>query len=245
MDGDESSPPSPPRRYEFAETSSPNRNKSTKLSSQRVKSLLRGSPSFDDDNDVSSSVNNNGITIVSVEQKMPFHPSYPQQEDKRISSRGESSEDSHISFESLSKNTKYYNRPAVSTSSNTVVSDLSASVGRSRNKTPPRSPGRSTDCDSKNTSGTLLSTFLESLCDGVLNFCADGNTGGTAITKDERKNEAEETFLGKMITCHRFDVDDFGCAADDFGCAAHDFEWGNCTSSSEKPNTTSPNWVCL
>lgn len=243
MDGDESSPPSPPRRYEFAETTSPNRNKSTKLSTQRVKSLLRGSPSFDDDNDVSSSVNNNGITIVSVEQKMPFHPSYPHQEDKRISSKGESSGDSHISFESLSKNTKYYNRPAVSTSSNTVVSDLSASVGRSRNKTPPGSPGRSTDCDSKNTSGTLLSTFLESLCDGVLNFCADGNTGGTAITKDERKNEAEETFLGKMITCHRFDVDDFGCAADDFGCASHDFACGN--KMSEKPNTTSPNWVCL
>lgn len=106
-----------------------------------------------------------------------------------------------------------------------VISDLSASVKRMRVPVRASSARKGADnfdgCNIEVDSKKTESTFLESVMDTICNFC--GNVDNTAAaskvaplrTKEERKRDADDTFLGKIISCHPachiIDVDDFGC----------------------------------
>jgi len=100
-------------------------------------------------------------------------------------------------------------------SDQSAMSELSASI-KPRPIPPRGSPSRKRsteknfDGDSKRTESTFLETLFEDMC----NFCSGGLDLDQTPTnsKDERKQEAEETFLGKIITCQPVDMDQFGCA---------------------------------
>lgn len=99
-----------------------------------------------------------------------------------------------------------------------VISDLSGSRGPPpRGPPPPRKSGKTTitDSDTKKTTGET--TFLESMIENICNYCGGFETGGnpTSPSKEERKEAADDTFLGKIITCHPcvLDMDDFGCVS--------------------------------
>ena len=97
-----------------------------------------------------------------------------------------------------------------------IISDLSASI-RPRRVPPGYPPIKkaSADNDSKRTESTLL----ESIYDVVCNMCLGFDTTKRSpdpLSKEGRKREADNTFLGKIITCQNLDVDDFGCG----GCAS-------------------------
>lgn len=102
----------------------------------------------------------------------------------------------------------------------TIVSDLSASV---RNRPPPGgSPPRKgkayVDNDSKKTESTFLESMYDAICDVCVCLRLDTNARSNfgMQKKEERKRDADDTFLGKNITCHAADVDDFGCG----GCVS-------------------------
>ena len=102
----------------------------------------------------------------------------------------------------------------ISSTNASLVSVISAdSVKRSSKQTLPTSPSRqkvaSNDSDTKRTE-TTLGTIMGTICEGVYDFCStiiDDTTVGNnhnIKSKDDRKKEAEETFLGKIIECPTF-----------------------------------------
>ncbi|KAL9185976.1 hypothetical protein ACHAXT_005214 [Thalassiosira profunda] len=124
----------------------------------------------------------------------------------------------------------------VAGSDRSVVSDLSDSVRpRPIAHGPPRgSPARQRDKgvtsegESKRTERT--ETVFETILESCIAFCGSLDeipTGSPATgdpyrpTKEERKSEAEETFLGKIITCNpalAYDYDDFHGCTGPVGC---------------------------
>lgn len=104
-------------------------------------------------------------------------------------------------------------------SNQSVMSDLSGSMKPRRSPprgSPPRKIRREmTDADSKKTENTLFESMYDAVCD----FCSvlgPVEENSTTPSKGDRKQDAEETFLGKIITCQMIDVDDFGCG----GCVS-------------------------
>jgi len=215
------SPPSPWRRYEFAD--SPLKTERIRPSTQRVKALLMGSHarkvSEDDGMDgiiITEATSTTGQTIVTTGERsqgsskstpnnMPFDsiPLSKEGGERRISSlSGIGSSGARVFA-------------GISSTNASLVSDISAdSVKRSSKQTLSTSPSRQkeaspNDSDTKRTE-TTLGTIMGTICEGIYDFCStiiDDTTVGNnhnIKSKDDRKREAEETFLGKIIECLTF-----------------------------------------
>lgn len=214
MDEEEDPYYSPPRRYEFADSpakKSPGRRRMPRLSNKASKKILIES----------SRVVAAGSNLVSpaaapgIDQRV-YHSGV------RMGSRGS---DLDGSFGDVSQPSHYL----LPGGSQSVVSDLTASSRRVYAPTAACPDRKCTgDADSKKTDATFMESIesmFNSFCDLFLdNDDDEGNQrkeeegcGYTSLlTKEKRKNEAEEKFLGKIITCHgchgcRIDVEEFGC----------------------------------
>jgi len=224
---DITSPPSPWRRYEFAD--SPLKTERIRPSTQRVKALLMGvshtrKVSEDDGMDgiiITEATSTTGQTIVTTGERsrgsqgersskstpnnMPFDsiPLSKEGGERRISSlSGIGSSGARVFA-------------GISSTNVSLVSDISAdSVKRSSKQTLSTSPSRQkeaspNDSDTKRTE-TTLGTIMGTICEGIYDFCSaiiDDTTVGNnnnIKSKDDRKKEAEETFLGKIIECPTF-----------------------------------------
>jgi len=224
---EEEAPPSPWRRYEFAD--SPVKHERIRPSTQRVKALLMGSHtrkvSDDDGMDgiiITEATSTTGQTIVTTGERskgsqgersskstpnnMPFDsiPLSKEGGERRISSLSGIGSSGARVFAGISSSTNV-----------SLVSDVSSdSVKRSSKQTLSTSPSRQkeaspNDSDTKRTE-TTLGTIMGTICEGIYDFCStiiDDTTVGNnndIKSKDERKKEAEETFLGKIIECPTF-----------------------------------------
>ena len=225
-----SSPPSPWRRYEFAD--SPVKTERIRPSTQRVKALLMGTShttrkvSDDDGMDgiiITEATSTTGHTIVTTGERskgsqsgersskstpnnMPFDsiPLSKEGGERRISSLSGIGSSGARVFAGITSSTNV-----------SLVSDISAdSVKRSSKQTQSTSPSRQkeaspNDSDTKRTE-TTLGTIMGTICEGIYDFCStiiDDTTVGNnnnIKSKEERKKEAEETFLGKIIECPTF-----------------------------------------
>jgi len=227
MEMEEEAPPSPWRRYEFAD--SPVKHERIRPSTQRVKALLMGSHtrkvSDDDGMDgiiITEATSTTGQTIVTTGERskgsqgersskstpnnMPFDsiPLSKEGGERRISSLSGIGSSGARVFAGISSSTNV-----------SLVSDVSSdSVKRSSKQTLSTSPSRQkeaspNDSDTKRTE-TTLGTIMGTICEGIYDFCStiiDDTTVGNnndIKSKDERKKEAEETFLGKIIECPTF-----------------------------------------
>ena len=113
----------------------------------------------------------------------------------------------------------------ISSTNVSLVSDISAdSVKRSSKQTLSTSPSRQkeasqNDSDTKRTE-TTLGTIMGTICEGIYDFCStiiDDTTVGNnhnIKSKEDRKKEAEETFLGKIIECPTFTCGGGECSDD-------------------------------
>lgn len=220
-----SSPPSPWRRYEFAD--SPVKHERIRPSTQRVKALLMGvshtrKVSEDDGMDgiiITEATSTTGQTIVTTGERskgsskstpnnMPFDsiPLSKEGGERRISSLSGIGSSGARVFAGITSSTNV-----------SLVSDISAdSVKRSSKQTlSTSSPSRQkeaspNDSDTKRTE-TTLGTIMGTICEGIYDFCSTiiddttvGNNNNNMKSKEDRKKEAEETFLGKIIECPTF-----------------------------------------
>ena len=222
---EEEAPPSPWRRYEFAD--SPLKTERIRPSTQRVKALLMGSHtrkvSDDDGMDgiiITEATSTTGQTIVTTGER------------SKGSQGSSKSTPNNMPFDSIPLSKEGGERCISSlsgigssgarvfagiTSTNvSLVSDISAdSVKRSSKQTLSTSPSRQkeaspNDSDTKRTE-TTLGTIMGTICEGIYDFCSTiiddttvGNNNNNMKSKEDRKKEAEETFLGKIIECPTF-----------------------------------------
>ena len=223
-DDNNSSPPSPWRRYEFAD--SPLQRERMRPSTQRVKALLMGvshtrKVSEDDGMDgiIITEATSSGQTIITTGERS-----------KGSGERSSKSTPNNMPFDSIPLSKEGGERrisslsgigssgarvfAGISSTNASLVSVISAdSVKRSSKQTLPTSPSRqkvaSNDSDTKRTE-TTLGTIMGTICEGIYDFCStiiDDTTVGNnhnIKSKDDRKKEAEETFLGKIIECPTF-----------------------------------------
>lgn len=225
MEMEEEAPPSPWRRYEFAD--SPLKTERIRPSTQRVKALLMGSHTRKVSDDggmdgiiITEATSTTGQTIVTTGERskgsqgsskstpnnMPFDsiPLSKEGGERRISSLSGIGSSGARVFAGITSSTNV-----------SLVSDISAdSVKRSSKQTLSTSPSRQkeaspNDSDTKRTE-TTLGTIMGTICEGIYDFCStiiDDTTVGNnhnIKSKDDRKREAEETFLGKIIECPTF-----------------------------------------
>lgn len=225
-----SSPPSPWRRYEFADS----KIQTERIRpSTRVKALLMGSHtrkvSEDDgmDDIIITEATGTGQTIITTGERskgsqgerssksMPFDsiPLSKEGGQRRISSLSGIGSSGAGVF------------AGISSTSVSLVSDISVdSVKRSSKQTLSTSSSRQkvapNDSDAKKRTETTLGTIMGTICEGVYDFCStiiDDTTVGNnnnIKSKDDRKKEAEETFLGKIIECPTFNCGGGGCSDD-------------------------------
>lgn len=220
---EEEAPPSPWRRYEFAD--SPLKTERIRPSTQRVKALLMGSHtrkvSEDDGMDgiIITEATSTSQTIITTGERskgsqgsskstpnnMPFDsiPLSKEGGERRISSLSGIGSSGARVFAGITSSTNV-----------SLVSDISDSIKRSSKQTLSTSPSRqkvaSNDSDTKRTE-TTLGTIMGTICEGIYDFCSTiiddttvGNDNNNMKSKEDRKKEAEETFLGKIIECPTF-----------------------------------------
>jgi len=223
MEMEEEAPPSPWRRYEFAD--SPLKTERIRPSTQRVKALLMGSHtrkvSEDDGMDgiIITEATSTSQTIITTGERskgsqgsskstpnnMPFDsiPLSKEGGERRISSLSGIGSSGARVFAGITSSTNV-----------SLVSDISDSIKRSSKQTLSTSPSRqkvaSNDSDTKRTE-TTLGTIMGTICEGIYDFCSTiiddttvGNDNNNMKSKEDRKKEAEETFLGKIIECPTF-----------------------------------------
>lgn len=139
---------------------------------------------------------------------------------KSIKDHGSNShQDKSFETISITQNSSPARRQGVPDGNQSVISDLTDGV-KVRRKWPSHVPKSRDEVAEKNLDSDFTkkteSTFMESFLESIAQFCLDPASamgcGSPVVEREERKKDAEETFLGKIITCQMIDMDDLTCS---------------------------------